>query len=304
MAQAQSGVCAEANLHGLHLFFNVLDGQDEVVRSALSQAGRLQDELSDRFSEAMLSSFVAVGAQYWPHIYPEFIPPQLKSFPLIKSSEHLCHSQPFDLLYVIRSDREDVNHLFAQSVLHMLSGCVELVAQVRAFRFLDGRDFNGFVYGADIPHGRFKRQVALVCNSGGLDDQGSYIHILRTQFDLARWQALPLSDQEQLMGRTRLDNELIDDAPPYNHARLNEIKDNEGKPLLLNQSMPYGDVYEQGSLWLSCAAKGNAFEQLLHSRFGLSGDGDYDPLLDYSQGDMGAAFFAPSLQFLQQMAQS
>ena len=44
MAQPQSGVCAEANLHGLHLFFNVLDGQDEAVRAALGQCERLQSE--------------------------------------------------------------------------------------------------------------------------------------------------------------------------------------------------------------------------------------------------------------------
>ena len=34
MAQAQSGICAEANLHGLHLFFNVFDGQDESVKTS------------------------------------------------------------------------------------------------------------------------------------------------------------------------------------------------------------------------------------------------------------------------------
>ncbi|KID54818.1 Dyp-type peroxidase family protein [Pseudoalteromonas luteoviolacea] len=305
MAQPQSGICAEANLHGLHLFFNVLEGQDEAVREALAQAGRLQDELSDRFSESMLSSFVAIGAQYWPHIYPEFIPPELKSFPHIRSTDHLIHSQPFDLLYVIRSDREDVNHLFAQSVIHMLGGCVELVAHVRGFRFLDGRNFNGFIYASESPHGRFKRKVALVDNPEGMDHQGSYIHIQRVKFDLSRWQQLPIEEQETLMGRTRLDNKLIEPKAAFSHASRAELKDAEGLVLLLDQSMPFGDVFEQGSINLSCAAHGNAFETVLMSRFGLlSGQDCYDPLLDYSEADMGASFFAPSLQFLTEMAQT
>ncbi|CAH9056375.1 Dye-decolorizing peroxidase YfeX [Pseudoalteromonas holothuriae] len=300
MAQAQSGVCAEANLHGLHLFFNVLEGQDEAVRAALANCERLQNELSDRFSESMVSSFVAIGAQYWPHIYPEFIPEQLKSFPNVTSSEHVIHSQPFDLLFVIRSDREDVNYLFAQSVLHLLAPSVELVAHVRGFRFLDGRDFNGFIYGANTPHGRFKRQVAFVNNPQKMDDQGSYLHVMRVKFDIDAWQRLPLVEQEQIMGRTRLDNTLIEPAQPDNHAILTELKDTHGLALLLDQSMPFGDVFEQGSLWLSCSANGSAFEQVLTSRLG--DPQCYDPLLDYSQADMGAAFFAPSVQFLSDMA--
>ncbi len=300
MALAQSGVCAEANLHGLHLFFNVLEGQDEALRAALANCGRLQEELEDRFSESMLSSFVAVGAQYWPHIYPEFIPKGLHSFPHFPQAEHAVHSQPFDLLYVIRSDREDVNHIFAQSVLHMLNGMVELVAHVRAFRFLDGRDFNGFIYGADTPRGRTKREVALVHNPNAADHLGSYIHVQRVKFDLMRWQALSLAEQEQLMGRTRLDNDLLSEPGEFNHAQATELKDQQGKPLLLNQSMPFGDVFEQGSLYMSCSARGDAFAEVLQSRLG---EGQrYDPILDYSSADMGSAFFAPSLEFLTVMA--
>ena len=65
--------------------------------------------------------------------------------------------------------------------------------------------------------------------------------------------------------------------------------------------MPFGDVFEQGSLWVSCAAKGDAFQALLTTRVG--NDQHYDAWLDYCQADMGAAFFAPSVQFLQNMAQ-
>lgn len=302
MAQAQSGLCAEANLHGLHLFFNVLEGQDESVRAALANCERLQNELSDRFSESMVSSFVAIGAQYWPHIYPEYIPPELKSFPHVRSVEHLVHSQPFDLMYVIRSDREDVNHLFAQSVLHMLSPSVELVAHVRGFRFLDGRDFNGFIYGASAPHGRFKRQVALVNRPDSPDDQGSYIHVQRVKFNIDAWQVLKLDEQEHIMGRTRLDNTLIEPISDNSHATLSELKSESGTALLLDQSMPFGDVFEQGSLWLSCSASGHAFEQVLKSRLGTPDK--YDLWLDYNEADMGAAFFAPSIQFLSTMAQN
>ncbi|MFC3032015.1 Dyp-type peroxidase [Pseudoalteromonas fenneropenaei] len=300
MAQAQSGVCAEANLHGLHLFFNVLEGHDEAVREALADYLLLLDEFSDRFSESMISSFIAIGAQYWPHLYPEYIPSSLRSFPHFPHSEHSVHSQPVDLMLVVRSDREDVNHLFAQRVLQLLASGVELVSQVRCFRFLDGRDFNGFIYGADTPHGRDKRLVALVHNPGQWDDQGSYVHVLRNKFDMHNWQRLTLEEQEQIMGRTRLDNSLLMPPRPDSHACLSELKDEHGRALVLNQSMPFGDVYTQGSLWLSCSAHGDGLELVLAKRLG--NELCYDRWLDYCVSDMGAAFFAPSQHFIRYMA--
>jgi len=217
----------------------------------------------------------------------------------IKAIQALMSVQPCDLFVQVRSDREDVNHLFALQVLKLFAPDVELVEQIRNFRFLDGRDFNGFIYGGDMPHGRKKRSTALINKPGCFEDQGSYIHVQRYKHDLTVWQHLSLSEQEQIMGRTRLDNTLITPALNTSHATRSELKDEEGQPLLLNQSMPYGDVYEQGMLCISCASTGTAFEAVLNSRLG---EGEcYDHWLDFTQADMGSAFFAPSVGFLKQI---
>jgi putative iron-dependent peroxidase len=299
MAQAQSGICAEANLHGLHLFFNVFDGHDESLRAKLKQVSAIEEEFSDQFSESMLSCMIAIGAQYWPHILPEYIPSELQSFPNITHSDHVMSVQPCDLFVQIRSDREDVNHLFALQILKLFTPDVELVEQIRNFRFLDGRDFNGFIYGGDTAHGRKKRATALINKPGCFEDQGSYIHVQRYKHDLTLWQHLSLDEQEQIMGRTRLDNTLIMPALETSHAVCSELKDESGQPLLLNQSMPYGDVYEQGMLSVTCASRGTAFEKVLNSRLGKREC--YDQWLDFTQADMGSAFFAPSVGFLKQI---
>ena len=299
MAQAQSGICAEANLHGLHLFFNVFDAQDESLRAKLKRVSAIEEEFSDQFSESMLSCMVAIGAQYWPHILPEYIPSELQSFPNINHSDFVMSAQPCDLFIQIRSDREDVNHLFALQILKLFAPDVELVEQIRNFRFLDGRDFNGFIYGGNTPHGRQKRATALVNKPNSFEDQGSYIHVQRFKHDLTVWQHLSLSEQEQIMGRTRLDNTLIEPAISTSHASRSELRDENGHALLLNQSMPYGDVYEQGMLSITCSASGSAFEKVLTSRLGTGEC--YDHWLDFTQADMGSAFFAPSIGFLKQL---
>ncbi len=296
MPQAQSGICAQANLHGLHLFFNVLDGHDDRVRDKLAELADLQNEFDERFSEAMVSSFVAVGAQYWPHLYPEAIPPELKSFPVFNSTEHPMLSQPFDLFVQIRSDREDVNHLFGLRVLSLLGNDVELVEHIKGFRFLDGRDFNGFIYASDTPHGRQKKRTALIELAGSPFDQGSYVHVQRFTHNLADWQMLSVEEQELVMGRSRLDNELLMPLDANSHAVRSELKDERGQALVLHQGMPFGDVHKQGLLSITCSAHGDAFERILCSQLG---EGEaYDAWLDFSQADMGSAYFAPSLDFL------
>lgn len=299
MAQAQSGICAEANLHGLHLFFNVFDGRDESLRAKLKQVNAIEEEFSNQFSESMLSCVVAIGAQYWPHVLPEYIPSELQGFPNVNHTEHVMKVQPCDLFIQIRSDREDVNHLFSLQILKLFSPDVELIEQVRNFRFLDGRDFNGFIYAGDTAHGRKKRATALIDKPGHFEDQGSYIHVQRYKHDLTIWQDLPLSEQELIMGRTRLDNTLITPILQSSHATRCELKNKNGQPLLLNQSMPYADVYEQGMLLVTCSAKGDAFEKVLNSRLGNKDY--YDLWLDFTQADMGSAFFAPSMEFLKQL---
>ena len=78
-----------------------------------------------------------------------------------------------------------------------------------------------------------------------MEDQGSYIHVQRYKHDLSVWQHLSLDEQEQIIGRTRLDNTLIAPALETSHAQRSELKDEQGQPILLNQGMPYGDVYDK-----------------------------------------------------------
>jgi putative iron-dependent peroxidase len=295
MPQAQSGVCAEANLHGLYLFFNVLDGHDDAIKKKLGKVTSLQEDYSEQFSEAMLSSVVAIGAQYWPHLCPSSIPSGLKSFPNITHDEHAMPSQPVDLLIQIRSDRLDVIHLFASNILTLFASHIELLEQVKCFRFLDGRDFNGFKYGGDTPRGRAKMNTALVSSNNEFA-QGSYIHVQRYRHNLVEWQKLSITEQERVIGRTRLDNELILPVNASSHANKVELKNQNGLPMLLHQGMPYGDMNEQGMLLVTCSNDGDAFEVLTKARLG--DEQSYDTWLDFTQANMGSSFFAPSVDFL------
>jgi putative iron-dependent peroxidase len=184
----------------------------------------------------------------------------------------------------------------------LLADSVELVEQVQAFRFLDGRDLTGFVDGTENPQGMHRRKVALVqeCDDE-LFASGSYLHIQRYKHNLTLWRSLKDEEQEDVFGRTKLDNVEYEseDKPLTAHTKRTNLKDDNGKTIeILRQSMPYGDVKQQGLFFVSYCHSPKPFEMMLKSMIHGDGHGNVDHLLKYTQAEIGAAFFAPSLTFL------
>lgn len=300
MAREQWGICAEANLHGLHLFFNAHEGYEPVIREALSQLPTIFEEISEQFSESMFSGVVAIGANYWSDLYPDNKPAKLRPFPEMRNEDRHMPAVPVDLYIQLRSDRQDVNYIASRRLFALFGETIELIEQVPCFRYLDGRDLTGFVDGTENPKGRNRRTVALI-EKGEDFAGGSYLHVQRYRHHLNRWENLPTEQQELIIGRTKMDDIEMekDEMPVTSHVHRSNVKDSHGKGYeLMRQSMPYGDSTTQGLLFISYCAQPDNFEIILASMVGKQGDDHYDHLLDYTTAETGAAFFAPSIDFI------
>jgi putative iron-dependent peroxidase len=122
--------------------------------------------------------------------------------------------------------------------------------------------------------------------------------------DLDAWNELPIEGQEQIIGRTKLDNiELPDDAMPSNsHVALNTIVDPDGtERSILRDNMPFGSPSrgEFGTYYIAYAADPDVIEQMLQNMFDGDPPGNYDRILDFSTPLTGGLFFAPSSAFLE-----
>ncbi len=302
MAREQFGICAEPNLHGTYLLFNVLDDKTPYIREALSRLPTLFEMYADRFSEANLIGVVAIGANYWDEFNPDARPKQLEPFPAMECEDRIAPSNNIDLYIEIRSDRQDTNHIVSTKVCDLLASSVELVEQVQSFRFLDGRDLTGFVDGTENPKGHHRRKVALVTDEQDCDfSAGSYLHIQRYRHNLSLWNTIEQQDQEDVFGRTKIDNVeyTSEDKPHTAHTKRANLKDEQGNSIeILRQSMPYGDMKVQGLFFVSYCNTPESFELLLDSMIFGDEQGNFDHMLKYTQAETGAAFFAPSLNFL------
>ncbi|OUR63437.1 peroxidase [Colwellia sp. 39_35_sub15_T18] len=302
MAREQFGICAEPNLHGSYLLFNALDDKNAFIRTALSRLPALFEDYGDQFSEANLTGVIAIGANYWDEFYPQARPKHLSAFPAMNSDDRLAPASSVDIYIELRSDRADVNHIVSSKVCQLLADSVELIEHIQAFRFLDGRDLTGFVDGTENPQGMRRREVALVKEADDAEfSSGSYLHTQRYQHNLTLWNSLQNKEQEDVYGRTKLDNIEYEseDKPLTAHTKRTSLKDEQGNAIeIVRQSMPYGDMKRQGLFFVSYCHSPKPFEIMLKSMIHGDDHGNVDHLLKYTQAETGAAFFAPSLSFL------
>lgn len=306
MAREQLGVCAEPNLHGLLLLMNALDGHENYIRQVLGRIPGLIQQLAEQFSEANLNAVIAIGPGYWDALYPHVRPEKFEPFSALVVDDLAMPAVAYDVLLKIRADRYDVLHLAVQQCFQQLMPHLELVEQTHCFRFLDGRDLTGFIDQPARPRGRKKRELALVSETAQPDlAQGSYLNYQRYRLDLPRWQQLTQQQQESIIGQRKLDGQQLPMAQlsEQSHAVRAAVVDVFGEfyPLIF-QNMPFGQLKAQGLVILACSAEPQAYLAWLLRRLGDTGTHNYDLLLDYVQADSGAAFFAPSISFLEEQA--
>jgi putative iron-dependent peroxidase len=177
------------------------------------------------------------------------------------------------------------------------------VDEVHGFRYFDERDLIGFVDGTESPGGAVGESWALVGDGDPGFAGGSYVIVQKYLHDIPAWNKLPVEDQENAIGRGKLnDIEMADDVKPANsHVALNTITGADGEERkIVRANMPFGDVGrgEFGTYFIGYAATPSITEEMLRNMFIGRPPGNTDRILDFSTAITGGLFFAPSGDFL------
>jgi porphyrinogen peroxidase len=182
-------------------------------------------------------------------------------------------------------------------------GAVTVVDETHGFRFFDNRDLLGFVDGTENPDG----PLAVSATEIGDEDPdfagGCYVHVQKYVHDMDAWESLSVTEQELVIGRTKLEDiELDDDAKPANsHIALNVIEDENGTELkIVRHNMPFGAVGkgEFGTYFIGYSRTATVTEQMLRNMFIGDPPGNTDRILDFSTAITGGKFFTPIVDFL------
>ncbi len=277
---------------------SVLDGLDDLVKTVgfRDLAGRL-------------SCIAAVGRDLWDRILPDRRPKELRPFARIEGSVHAAPSTPGDLLFHIRSERPDFCFELERILLDSLGTSVTVVDEVSGFRYFDSRDLLGFVDGTANPTGLDLPAASLVADEDADFAGGSYVVVQKYLHDMQAWTRTPTHLQEEIIGRTKIDNIEIDDddAPRKSHKSLATIVDAEGNEHdILRDNMPFGRPGQQefGTYFIGYSRYLWVTEKMLQRMYVGDPPGAYDRLLDFSRPQTGTTFFAPTRPTLQTLLQA
>ncbi|WP_025157404.1 Dyp-type peroxidase [Leifsonia aquatica] len=291
------------------LVVTVGDTPDAVatVTDVLGDLAGLVKTVGFRDLNAHLSCTVAIGADVWPRLTAVAPPRELHPFREIRGSAHTAISTPGDLLFHIRAERGDFTFEFERLLLASLGDAVTVVDEVTGFRYFDSRDLLGFVDGTANPTGSDLPGAAIVGDEDPEHAGGSYVVVQKYLHDLGAWNALPVPDQEAVIGRTKVENIELDDVTEGRkaHKTLATITGEDGvEHDILRDNMPFGrpGQAEFGTYFIGYSRALWVIERMLERMFIGDPAGSYDRILDFSTAATGTTFFAPTRGFLDALA--
>lgn len=276
------------------------------VHDALTNLSALVRSVGFRVPTANLKLVTGIGSGAWDRLFDGPRPAKLHPFIALDGGRHRAPSTPGDLLFHIRGLSMDVCFELGSQILNSMGGAVTVVDEVHGFKFFEMRDLLGFVDGTENPEG----PAAVIATQIGPDSGenpafvgASYVHVQRYTHDLVAWNALSVTEQELVIGRSKLEDIEMDDAvkPSNSHVALNSLTDAEGNDLqILRANMPFGSLVngDSGTYYIAYSADPDITEHMLRNMFLGDPPGNTDRILDFSTAHTGCMFFVPTAGFL------
>ena len=278
---------------------------EAAVRNLCGDLAALVRAVGFRDLEGKLSCVLGFGSDAWDRLFGAPRPKDLHPFHEIRGRHHAV-ATPGDLLFHIRAARTDLCFELATQIMSRLGGAVSVADEVHGFSYFDERDLIGFVDGTENPVGQEAVDATIIGEEDAAFAGGSYVIVQKYLHDLARWNMVPIEEQEGIIGRRKLSDIELDDAvkPTYAHNALTSIEEDGEELQIVRDNMPFGDIGkgEFGTYFIGYARSPTRIEQMLTNMFVGKPPGNYDRLLDFSRAITGTLFFVPTATFLESVA--
>jgi putative iron-dependent peroxidase len=290
----------------IFLVATIDEGGEQKVRDLLADLAGLRRSVGFRLPGAGLTCVTSIGSAAWDRLFAGPRPAELHEFPGYDGARHQAPATPGDLLFHLRAEIQAACFELAMLISDRLSDAVTIVDETIGFRYFEQRDLLGFVDGTENPEGALPTsdagRAALIGDEDPDFAGGSYVVVQKYLHAMTDWRALPVPEQERVIGRTKLDDiEFSDEEKPLNsHVAVNTIIDPDGtQRQILRANMPFGSIRDDdfGTYYIAYAATPSVTEAMLERMFLGSDEAEYDRILDFSTAVTGTLFFTPPQNF-------
>ncbi len=221
--------------------------------------------------------------------------PGLRTFPACTGPGIEVPSTPAALWCWLRGDdRGEVFHR-ARHLELLLAPTFILDEAIDSFTFEHNRDLTGYVDGTENPTGEAASATAIVSGQGPGYDGGSFVAVQQWLHDFDVFWSMTSEEQDNTIGRSRVENEELADAPPSAHIRRTAQEAFDPEAFIVRRSMPWTEGAEGGLMFVAFGRSFDAYETLLNNMLGKN-DGITDALFNITRPVSGAYFWCPPMK--------
>jgi putative iron-dependent peroxidase len=293
MYTPQAGIFALGTSSHAYLEFDVLDaGKYREFAAAISAIRE------PRTTTAGVNFVIGFKPELWRAIVPAEAPPGVVGFNCeIRGTEgFVMPSTQHDALVWLSGSAYDVVFDMARSVVRDVAGQASLADETSSWPYRHDRDLTGFIDGSENPT-LLDAPTAALLPEGVPGAAGTVLLLQKWKHNVAEWEALPIEQQERVIGRTKPDSVELENKPPESHVART---DQDAFGNIFRRNMPYGTVSDHGTMFVGFSAEQKRLGRMLDSMAGLV-TGTRDALTRFTQPLTGSYYFVPSVESLRRL---
>jgi porphyrinogen peroxidase len=290
MSTTQSGIFALGTASHAYLEFDAR--HRDRTRDFVSAVASLREPRTTMGGVNLVAGF---RPELWRDVSPDDTPSRLEGFNrnLIGADGYTMPATQRDGVLWLSGSAYDVVFDTAREAIAALEAVASLAEETSSWPYRHDRDLTGFIDGSENPNLIDAAELATIPD-GHPGAGGSILLLQKWSHDATAWEAVPMAQQEQVIGRTKDESVELDDKPADSHVARTD-QDQFGK--IFRRNMPYGTVTDHGTMFVGFSADRRPLATMLESMAGLA-DGVRDALTLYTQPLTGAYYFVPSTQSL------
>jgi putative iron-dependent peroxidase len=293
MDTPQAGIFALGTSSHAYLEFDILD-----AKKCKEFASTISAIREPRTTTGGVNFVIGFRPELWRNIVPRDAPPNVEGFnkEIKGTEEFVMPATQHDALVWLSGSTYDVIFDMARSVIHDLAGQASLGEQTSSWSYRHDRDLTGFIDGSENPT-LLDAPLDALLPEGVPGAAGSVLLLQKWKHKVAEWEALPVKQQELIMGRTKPDSIELENKPADSHVASTD-QDKYGN--IFRRNMPYGNVDDHGTMFVGFSADQKRLSRMLDSMAGLI-TGTRDALTRFTQPLTGSYYFVPSVESLRRL---
>jgi putative iron-dependent peroxidase len=293
VATPQTGIFALGTMSHAYLELDVRPDADarELVRLVAS----LREPRTTIGGVNLVAGF---RPELWASMAPGDAPSQLSGFnePIVGADGYTLPATQHDVVVWLAGAAYDVVFDVSLGVVSALASHATLAHEMVGWPYHRDLDLTGFIDGTENPT-LVEAATEAIMEPGAPGEGGSVLLLQQWEHDAA-WIALAVTDQEQAIGRRKLDSEELDPKPGDSHVARTD-QDRFGK--IFRRNIGYGTLAQHGTIFVGFSRDRERLDAMLDS-MAASGGERRDRLTDFTRALTGAYYFVPASEALAKFA--